>query len=1407
MELKWLALVLVVLSLGAGLCDGCLEEERSALFQLKPFFEFINYKFQPNNFELNPKKESSSNCCEWERVECNPITGRVTHLFLNYSGYNKMDWYLNASLFLPFEELQSLSLIGNSIAGCVVNQGFERLSLKLDKLENLDLSVNYFNDSILASLSELSSLKSLNLAYNIFTGSNPTNGIEMLPKLNNLETLDLSRNHLGNNILSQLDGFTSLKSLGLKHCGLKGTLNIQESNNNWMNLKELYLGGNEINSLGSLFHGKEGMKLNKLEVLSLYDNLFNNSIFPSLAVLSNLKSLDLSYNQLEGAIYTKDLNALSNLEDLILSGNEVNGFIPSQGIRLMNLKVVDLSRNDFNNSIMSSLATLSNLKTLWIDIYQCNGLIDMKDFYGFSNLEELNMACNLDADAGCSFSLQSLGLFPTLKTLSLQGFNINETTMPSYSHNEFTSLKRLELSYCKVNKNFTRQEGLNLRSLEELELHESSLPSNFIQVFGPLISLKNLTAHGIDGNNTPPMNDFCELINLQELDINGNNLRGSLPMCFSNLTSLKKLSLSYNQLFENISVLKNLTLLESLDLSSNQFSGNIFALKSLTLLESLDLSSNQFSESISALKSLTLLESLDLSSNQFSESISALKSLTLLESLDLSSNQFSGNISALKSLTLLESLDLSSNQFSGNISALKSLTLLESLDLSSNQFSGNISALQSLTLLESLDLSSNQFSGNISALESLTSLQLLDISNNKFHIPSSLRPLFNLSKLKDLNADNNNIHADDHEMSHSSAPRFQLSTIKLSCCGSGGSFPQFLYHQSELWVVFLSDIYFKVDRFPFWLLENNTKLVTLSLMNCSLSGPFQVPSYVHSALSYLDISNNAFGGNIPVKMGAHLPVLGYLNMSKNYFNGSIPSSFGDMSSLEVLDLSNNQLSREIPEHMTMGCSLLQVLALSNNKLQGSIFSGNFNLTNFSTLELNGNNFTGMIPNVLANCSYLYILDLSNNSIFGEVPSWIWNMSELAALDVSRNQLFGRLPQWRGYASNLEQVAMADNQLEGSIPRAICSLNFKLQFLDLSMNSLSGTLPSCFKPVSVREVHLFKNKLQGALPNAFHDSSSLVTLDLSYNHLKGNIPNWVSNLSKLSYLLLRRNHFEGEIPIQLCKLDRLSLIDLSQNNLSGGIPSCLKVFALNYAPEQYIWHQTIYYGMNSSVSIEVSIEYTVKSRSYNYKRRMLQYMSGIDLSCNKLTGEISFETKNIKKIFTLNLSHNSLTGPVPQAFSNLMDMESLDLSYNNLTGNIPAEFAVLHFLEYFNVSHNNLSGKTPERIGQLGAFDESNYVGNPFLCGSLVGKNCSPVETPLTPKASAGNKEDHGFIDMDAFYASFFACYVMVLLCIAAVLYINPYWRQAWFYHIHMAVDSCYYFVIDNFPRSFFSGNM
>ena len=51
-------------------------------------------------------------------------------------------------------------------------------------------------------------------------------GIKRLSNLKNLEILDLYDNMLGNNILSYLDGFTSLKSLHLQNCGLKGSVNM-----------------------------------------------------------------------------------------------------------------------------------------------------------------------------------------------------------------------------------------------------------------------------------------------------------------------------------------------------------------------------------------------------------------------------------------------------------------------------------------------------------------------------------------------------------------------------------------------------------------------------------------------------------------------------------------------------------------------------------------------------------------------------------------------------------------------------------------------------------------------------------------------------------------------------------------------------------------------------------------------------------------------------------------------------------------------------------------------------------------------------------------------------------------------------------------------------------------------------
>lgn len=66
--------------------------------------------------------ESYSDCCQWQSVLCNATTSRVIAidlLSLNIASA----LYLNVSLFTPFQQLESLDLSGNNIAGCVENEG------------------------------------------------------------------------------------------------------------------------------------------------------------------------------------------------------------------------------------------------------------------------------------------------------------------------------------------------------------------------------------------------------------------------------------------------------------------------------------------------------------------------------------------------------------------------------------------------------------------------------------------------------------------------------------------------------------------------------------------------------------------------------------------------------------------------------------------------------------------------------------------------------------------------------------------------------------------------------------------------------------------------------------------------------------------------------------------------------------------------------------------------------------------------------------------------------------------------------------------------------------------------------------------------------------------------------------
>ncbi|KAK8663498.1 hypothetical protein V6N13_083314 [Hibiscus sabdariffa] len=360
----WLRVVfLTVLVLdGAEWSGGCWDEERIAIFQLRPFLLFAGF---------NWTEERVSDCCEWEFVECNTTTRRVTGLSLPEAISSNL---FNASLFLPFEELRSLDLRGNGLVGCAKNQGFGKLS-KLRHLENLDLTFNNFNDSILSSLSKISSLKSLSLGGNdLFTGSDHNNvHLKWLSKLSGLETLDLSLTNMKNNVLLHLGGLSSLTTLLLGGNNLEGTLHLQDLHA-LTNLKKLDLNGNQIESIRSSHgNGREqtaGSRcLRKLKILYLdgVSTKQNVSLASLLEPFSSVKTLFLRENSyLSKAVATQELHVLSDVENLFLDNTAVDiSFLQSIGI-LTSLKTLSLSNCSLTGTLPAhqGLCSLNNLEEL-----------------------------------------------------------------------------------------------------------------------------------------------------------------------------------------------------------------------------------------------------------------------------------------------------------------------------------------------------------------------------------------------------------------------------------------------------------------------------------------------------------------------------------------------------------------------------------------------------------------------------------------------------------------------------------------------------------------------------------------------------------------------------------------------------------------------------------------------------------------------------------------------------------------------------------------------------------------------------------------------------------------------------------------------------------------------------------
>ncbi|KAK7300540.1 hypothetical protein RJT34_11386 [Clitoria ternatea] len=348
-------------------------------------------------------------------------------------------------------------------------------------------------------------------------------------------------------------------------------------------------------------------------------------------------------------------------------------------------------------------------------------------------------------------------------------------------------------------------------------------------------------------------------------------------------------------------------------------------------------------------------------------------------------------------------------------------------------------------------------------------------------------------------------------------------------------------------------------------LTNCSNLEVLTLLYNKLTG--KVPTWFGSMvqLTKLKLGANDLVGTIPPYLG-NLSSLKLISLSRNHLKGNIPHSLGRLSNLKGLYLGSNSLSGIVPPSL-YNLSNIQTFAIGENRLSGDnnfgsgkandldFLSSLSNCTELHTLWLDFNRFGGVLPDSIGNLStHLSSLDMGSNQISGMIPEGIGQLIGLSDFILVDNFLEGTIPLSIGNLKNLVRLVLQQNKLSGNIPSVIGNLTV-LSELYLHTNKLEGSIPFTLRYCTrMQSFGVALNNLSGDIPNqTFGHLKGLINLDLSTNSLTGSIPSEFGTLKHLSLLDLYENKFSGEIPLELGASSALTELALQRNFFHGNIP--------------------------------------------------------------------------------------------------------------------------------------------------------------------------------------------------------------------------------------------------------------
>ncbi|KAM7266195.1 hypothetical protein ACFE04_004092 [Oxalis oulophora] len=375
------------------------------------------------------------------------------------------------------------------------------------------------------------------------------------------------------------------------------------------------------------------------------------------------------------------------------------------------------------------------------------------------------------------------------------------------------------------------------------------------------------------------------------------HLTGDLPVELGLLTNLKTLSLQQNSLTGSIPSLANISTLESIYLNNNNFTSiQTGCFTGLTSLQTLSLSYNQFLNPWPFPTQLTdssALTKLYLDHvNLFDTIPDIFASFHSLQELQLSYNNLTGSIPPSFAASSIQRLLLNNQQgacLSGTIDVLASMTLLNQAWLQSNHFTGPIPDFSNCTDLFDLQLRDNLFTGIVPAtLVNLSSLQNISFSNNDLQGPKPQFP----SHVNVLTNGRNSFCTTD-----GSPCDPQVTTMMEIARGFG-------------YPLLLSTSWKDNDACSGWSFvtcDGKNNVMTVNLANKNLSGIISPAFGNLTKLRTLLLNDNHLTGSIPDSL-TKLTDLATVDVSNNDLSGKVPAF---ASTVKLTDSGNPSIGKDI----------------------------------------------------------------------------------------------------------------------------------------------------------------------------------------------------------------------------------------------------------------------------------------------------------------------------------------------------------------------------------------------------------------------------------------------------------------------------------------------------------------